>query len=145
MALLAGPTLMLWMGYSVKESSKNVILWVELRVLGVVGVGGASSYGVLLPSACILWVEWAWLDYMCLYYKFYDNKFSRDIFSYGTWIFVYVLIHVMYLCVYVNMICQQCMLYDDMYLQDNYKKPSQTSISSIYLQEELLCQWKLAF
>jgi hypothetical protein len=49
-------------------------------------------------------------------------NFSCDIFSYGTWIFVYVLIHVMYLCVYVNMICQQCMLYDDMYLQDNYKK-----------------------
>jgi hypothetical protein len=35
--------------------------------------------------------------------------------SYGTWVFVYALVHVMCLCVYVNMICQRCMLYDDIY------------------------------
>jgi hypothetical protein len=40
---------------------------------------------------------------------------SRDIFSCGTHVFVYVLIHVMCLCVYVSMVCQRCMLYDDMY------------------------------
>ncbi len=26
------------------------------------------------------------------------------------------------LCVYVNMVCQQCMLYDDMYLHDNIEE-----------------------
>ncbi len=36
----------------------------------------------------------------------------------GTRVFVYALVHVMCLCVYVNMIYQQCMLYDDMYLHD---------------------------
>jgi hypothetical protein len=40
---------------------------------------------------------------------------SRDIFNCGTRVFVYVLVHVMCLCVYVNMVYQQCMLYDDMY------------------------------
>jgi hypothetical protein len=44
---------------------------------------------------------------------------SCDIFSCGTWIFVYALIHVMCLCVYVSMVCQRCMLYDDMYSHDN--------------------------
>jgi hypothetical protein len=43
---------------------------------------------------------------------------SCDIFSYGTWVFVYALVHVMCLCVYVSMVCQQCMLYDDMYLHN---------------------------
>jgi hypothetical protein len=38
----------------VREGSKNVILQVELIVLGVVGVSGAPSYGVLLASAWIL-------------------------------------------------------------------------------------------
>ncbi len=38
----------------------------EPRVLGVVGVSGASSYSVPLASAWILRMEWAWLDYMCL-------------------------------------------------------------------------------
>ncbi len=28
---------------------------------------------------------------------------------------MYVLVHVMCLCVYVSMVCQRCMLYDDMY------------------------------
>ncbi len=41
------------------------------------------------------------------------------IFSCGTRVFVYALVHVMCLCVYVSMVCQQCMLYDDMYLHDN--------------------------
>jgi hypothetical protein len=31
---------------------------------------------------------------------------------------VYSFVHVMRLCVYVNMVCQQCMLYDDMYSHD---------------------------
>jgi hypothetical protein len=43
---------------------------------------------------------------------------SRDIFNCGTRVFVYALVHVMCLCVYVNMVCQQCMLYDDMYSHD---------------------------
>ncbi len=38
--------------------------------------------------------------------------------SCGTQVFVYALVHVMCLCVYVNMVCQQCMLYDDMYSHD---------------------------
>jgi hypothetical protein len=42
-------------------------------VLGVVGVSGASSYGVPLALAWILQVEWAWLDCMCLHHEFYDN------------------------------------------------------------------------
>jgi len=42
----------------------------------------------------------------------------RDIFSCGTHVFVYALVHVMCLCVYVSMVCQRCMLYDDMYLHD---------------------------
>jgi hypothetical protein len=45
----------------------------------------------------------------------------RDIFNCGTHVFVYVLVHVMCLCVYVNMVCQRCMLYDDMYSHDNRK------------------------
>ncbi len=32
---------------------------------------------------------------------------------------MYALIHVMCLCVYANMVCQRCMLYDDMYSHDN--------------------------
>jgi hypothetical protein len=44
--------------------------------------------------------------------------FSRDIFSCGTHVFVYAFIHVMCLYVYVSMVCQRCMLYDDMYLHD---------------------------
>jgi len=59
----------------VKEGSRNIVLWVEPRKLGVVGISGAPSYGVLLASAWILWVEWAWLDYMCLHHEFYDNIF----------------------------------------------------------------------
>jgi hypothetical protein len=46
---------------------------------------------------------------------------SRDIFirkNCGTRVFVYALVHVMCLCVYVNMVCQRCMLYDDMYSHD---------------------------
>jgi hypothetical protein len=43
---------------------------------------------------------------------------SSDIFSCDTRVFVYVLVHVMCLCVYVSMVCQRCMLYDDMYLHD---------------------------
>jgi hypothetical protein len=31
---------------------------------------------------------------------------------------VYALVHVMCLCVYVSMVCHQCMLYDDMYLHN---------------------------
>jgi hypothetical protein len=38
--------------------------------------------------------------------------------SCGTRVFVYALVHVMCLCVYVNMVCQRCMLYDDMYSHD---------------------------
>jgi hypothetical protein len=38
----------------VREGSKNVVLRVELRALGIVGVSGASSYGVSLASAWIL-------------------------------------------------------------------------------------------
>ncbi len=66
-------------------------------------------------------MEWAWLDYMCLHHEFYDIDISCDIFSCGTQVFVYVLVHVMCLCVYVSMVCQRCMLYDDMYLHDNTK------------------------
>jgi hypothetical protein len=36
----------------------------------------------------------------------------------GTYVFVYALVHVMCLCVYVSMVCQRCMLYDDMYSHD---------------------------
>jgi hypothetical protein len=58
-------------GYSMRKDSKNVV---ELKVLGVVGISGASSYGVPLASAWILRVEWAWLDYMCLHQEFYDSR-----------------------------------------------------------------------
>jgi hypothetical protein len=45
--------------------------------------------------------------------------------SCDTQVFAYVFVHVMCLCVYVSMICQQCMLYDDMYSHDtNVKKPT---------------------
>jgi hypothetical protein len=37
-------------GYSVKEGSKNVVLRVEPRALGVVGVSGAPNYGVQLAT-----------------------------------------------------------------------------------------------
>ncbi len=57
-----------------RKGSKNVILRVEPRALGVVGVSGALSYGVPLASAWILRVEWAWLDYMCLHHEFYDIR-----------------------------------------------------------------------
>jgi hypothetical protein len=42
------------MGYKMKESSKNGVLQVEPRALGIVGVSGDSSYGVLLGLAWIL-------------------------------------------------------------------------------------------
>ncbi len=47
-------TLMLWVGYKMRKGSKNVVLRVERKALGVVRVSGASSYGVPLPSAWIL-------------------------------------------------------------------------------------------
>ncbi len=56
-----------------REGSKNIVLQVEPRTLGVVGISGASNYGVSLASAWILRMEWAWLDYMCLHHEFYDN------------------------------------------------------------------------
>jgi hypothetical protein len=95
------------------EGSKNVVLWVEPRALGVVGVSGASSYGVLLAPVWILWVEWAWLNYMCLHHKFYDNRSFLWHFQLWYTIFVYALVHVMCLCVcmwiwYVNDVC--CMM-----------------------------------
>jgi hypothetical protein len=58
----------------VREGSKNVVLRIELRALGVVGVNEALSYGVPLTSAWIFQVEWAWLDYMCLHHEFNDSK-----------------------------------------------------------------------
>jgi hypothetical protein len=64
------PHVMMW-GYKVKEGSKNVVFQVEPRALGVVGVSGTPSYYVLLVSAWILRMEWAWLDCMCLHHKFY--------------------------------------------------------------------------
>jgi hypothetical protein len=43
----------------------------------------------------------------------------------GTHVFVYALVHVMCLCVYVSMVCQRYMLYDDMYSHDKpYKSTS---------------------
>jgi hypothetical protein len=47
---------------------------------------------------------------------------SGDIFSCGTRVFVYALVHVRCLCVYVSMICQRCMLYDNMYSHDMKNK-----------------------
>jgi hypothetical protein len=64
---------------------------------------------------------------------------SRDIFSCGTWIFVYALIHVMCFCVYVSMVCQRCMLYDDMYLHDKYAYVSIFDFLSM-LEFWLLCR-----
>jgi hypothetical protein len=57
-----------------REGSKNVILRIEPRALGVVGVSGAPSYGVPLALAWIFQVEWAWLDCMCLHHEFYDSR-----------------------------------------------------------------------
>ncbi len=57
-----------------REGSKNIVLRVEPKVLGVIGVSGAPSYGVLLASTWILRVERAWLDYMCLHHEFYDSR-----------------------------------------------------------------------
>jgi hypothetical protein len=59
----------------VKEGSKNVVLRIEPKVLGVVRVNGISNYGVPLASAWILQVEWVWLDCMCLHHEFYDSRF----------------------------------------------------------------------
>ncbi len=42
---------------------------------------------------------------------------SRDIFSCGTRVFVYICFRPCY--VFVCMVCQRCMLYDDMYLHNN--------------------------
>jgi hypothetical protein len=53
--------------------------------------------------------------------SFMTVDFSCDIFSCGTRVFVYVLVHVMCLCMCVSMVCQRCILYDDMYLHDNTK------------------------
>jgi hypothetical protein len=58
-----------------RKGSKNVVLRVEPRMLGVIGISGAPSYGVSLASASILQVEWAWLDCMCLHHKFYDSRY----------------------------------------------------------------------
>jgi hypothetical protein len=54
--------------------------------------------------------------------SFMTVDLSRDIFSCGTQVFVYALVHVMCLCVYVSMVCQRCMLYDDMYSHDIHKR-----------------------
>jgi hypothetical protein len=58
-----------------REGSNNIVFRIELRVLGIIRISGALSYGVLLTSTWILRVEWAWLDYMCLHHEFYDNRF----------------------------------------------------------------------
>jgi hypothetical protein len=42
---------------------------------------------------------------------------------------VYAFVHVMCLCVYVSMVCQRCMLYDDMYSHDIVHK-----LSFLYFQ-----------
>jgi hypothetical protein len=55
-----------------REGSNNVVLRVEPRVLGIVGVSGAPSYGVMLALTWILQVEWAWLD---CFNEFYDSRF----------------------------------------------------------------------
>ncbi len=47
-------------------------------------------------------------------------SFSLKELNCGTHVFVYPLVHVMCLCVYVSMVCQQCMLYDDMYSHDKF-------------------------
>jgi hypothetical protein len=49
--------------------------------------------------------------------------FSRDILSCGTQVFVYAFVHVTCLCVYVNMVCQRCMLYNDMYSHNTQNSP----------------------
>jgi hypothetical protein len=58
----------------VREGSKNVVLQVEPRTLGIVEVSGTLSYGVPLASTWIPQVEWAWFNYMCLHHKFYDSR-----------------------------------------------------------------------
>jgi hypothetical protein len=58
----------------VREGSRNVVLQVEPRMLGIIGVSGTPSYGVPLGSTWILQVEWAWLDFMCLNHEFYDSR-----------------------------------------------------------------------
>ncbi len=63
----------------------------------------------------------------------------HDIFSCGTRVFMYVLVHVMCLCVYVNMVCQRCMLYDDMYSHntfdiDNKKQNNQVVSKACHLK-----------
>jgi hypothetical protein len=58
----------------VRKGSKNVVLQVEPKALGVVGVSGALSYGVPLASTWTLRMEWAWLDCMCLHHEFYDSR-----------------------------------------------------------------------
>jgi len=47
---------------------------------------------------------------------------SCVIFNCGTLVFVYALVHIMCLCVYVSMVCQWCMLYDDMYSHDIHEE-----------------------
>ncbi len=65
-------------------------------------------------------MEWAGLIICVCITSFMIIDFSRDIFNCGTHVFVYVLVHIMCFCVYVSMVCQRCMLYDDMYLHDKY-------------------------
>jgi hypothetical protein len=60
--------------------------------------------------------------------------FFRDIFSCGTRVFVYVLVHVMCLCVYVSMVCQRCMLYDNMYLDDKNLKIIISKLNTIFVK-----------
>jgi hypothetical protein len=57
-----------------REGSNNIVLRVERITFGVVKVSGVPNYGVLLVSAWILRVEWAWLDYVCLHHEFYGSR-----------------------------------------------------------------------
>jgi hypothetical protein len=58
----------------VRKGSKNVVLQVEPRALGIVGVSASPSHSVPLASAWILRVEWAWFYFMCLHHEFYDSR-----------------------------------------------------------------------
>jgi len=64
-------------------------------------------------------------------WKFPWRKLLKIGRSCGTWVFVYAFIHVMCLCVYVSMVCQQCMLYDNMYSHNKGKTYKWAKFSSI--------------
>jgi len=65
---------------------------------------------------------WHYCRHFCNWYKWFSFLPIMTMmcvnYSCGTRVFVYSFVHVMCLCVYVSMVCQRCMLCDNMYSHD---------------------------